>query len=130
MFEFNDYFKAAMDTSHTLEQTPTHLLISTDSLEADKIESIFKSFHTSKKSGKNQYQQWWNPTKLQRGKLPEIWTVSNEHRYRTPHGSHTVAAGGGCHSQADEDYVLGRKTNPEVVHCRLYYIVSGIMVSL
>ena len=35
-------------------------------------------------------------------KAPKFVTVSNQHRYRTEHGSHTVAANGGCFR--DENY--------------------------
>jgi hypothetical protein len=35
-------------------------------------------------------------------KHPHVFSVGNSHRYRTVHGSHTVAANGGC--QKDENY--------------------------
>lgn len=51
----------------------------------------------------NSYHSWW--TDVQTDKeyfIPSIFTIPNSARYRTPHGSHTVAANGGC--LRDEKY--------------------------
>jgi hypothetical protein len=134
-----DYFAAARNLSHTMQSTPTHIFIATDSVHAAAMPQLFTDFNNGKLSDdqgdthlsqsqsqpqkhknekkkqsgftvdtQQQYEQeylsetWFAPTDKQQQQsqpqpYPNLWTAGDKYRYRTPHGSHTVAAGGGCH---------------------------------
>lgn len=164
VFDFEDYFSAAISLSHTLQAVPDKLFVSTDSMQADRLSTIFSRFLNERRTqiarsqnpkspdaqkakslglGKSRtvtvdrqgdyedddedYEEedddeeedeedeedeyyddegpgappatkryWYND------QVPGIFTIHNNDRYRTEHGSHTVAANGGC--QRDEKY--------------------------
>ncbi len=176
VFDFEDYFAAAIGMSHTLQQAPRKVFVSTDSFQADHMPTIYNRFLTERvgksvlsgsakpmdnsKAGKgsscvagqggvcstfseyddedyeeedeeeeddhddydeddddydededdyddDEYVLPQPKTKKDKrnwfqDQVPTVFYVGNSDRYRTEHGSHTVAANGGC--QRDERY--------------------------
>jgi hypothetical protein len=96
VFETVDYFEAAREVSHTLQISPRQLFISTDSVNAEEMSQLFVDFHRQL-DPHNQHNTWFNATSTT--DIPSTWTAASSLRYRTAHGSHTVAAGGGCFTQ-------------------------------
>eukprot|EP00981_Chlorochromonas_danica_P010783 scaffold3412_cov171-Ochromonas_danica.AAC.1 len=159
VFDFEDYFSGAIQVSSRLKATPQRVFVSTDSMEADHLELLYRRFMSqrlphgttvtnsiaeedddeeddgesededndeddddeedeeedyddyedftrssvSPSSSSMSAKQHNLPTWYNSGVVPSIFTISNSNRYRTEHGSHTVAANGGC--QRDEKYL-------------------------
>lgn len=157
VFDFEDYFAAALQMSATLKRSPGALFVATDSLQADKVVSMYEKYMGVEKkkldgssdgsaSGdayedyeeeadeddeddRDDYDEYMNtassslsnslappsstPKHFYNDSLPVIFSLPNSARYRTEHGSHTVAANGGC--QRDEKY------NEKGMRCALTY---------
>lgn len=190
VFDFEDYFAAGMKVSHALQTRPDRVFVSTDSVEADQLSTIFDRFMTQrhKRFAKmstvqgqreldeeedddgddgnnedeecqgdddqcereddedddededededddaiedapdqlerldrerqrdlNRYVTWWYDEDIDDPRAtPKVFTIPNDHRYRTEHGSHTVAANGGC--LRDEKY------KEKGMRCALHY---------
>lgn len=138
VFEFDDYFDAAIQVSHRQKKSPSRLFVATDSTKADSLEKIYLNFMKSKapsamitkkkindvslsaagdddddeyNDGEDDYDEEEeeeddeededeaedsSPSNWFGGKAPTLKTINNTKRYRTEHGSHTVAANGGC----------------------------------
>lgn len=157
VFDFEDYFAAAMQMSASLKRSPQGLFVATDSLQADKVASMFEKYMGVEKKkviagldgsmgddgyeeydeeddededeDEDDYDEYMNtpssslsntlsppsfaPKRFYNNTLPAIFSLPNSLRYRTEHGSHTVAANGGC--QRDDKY------NEKGMRCALTY---------
>lgn len=81
-FDFEDYVLRAQDLSHALQRSPTSIYVTSDNPETVSY-----------------VKEWCSPKELEGwygDKPPCIFTVNETLRFRTTHGSHTVAAEGGC----------------------------------
>lgn len=205
VFDFEDYFDAALKVSHRLQTTPSRVFVATDSIQADKLPQMFLKHLESKKKkaerkescsqkgscgagSKDQSSKQANDKKKAQAeaakkaaakknkkvvdededydeddededdedydededdedededeydeddedeedeyeedssmfsssystwyddRMPDMLSINNSERYRTEHGSHTVAANGGC--LRDEKY------NERGMRCALNY---------
>jgi hypothetical protein len=85
VFEFNEYFEAARVHSHKVRQSPEYLYVATDSDDISGLHTVYGEF-----TDLLTMEGWYD------NKVPSLIVLSNKRRYRTPLGSHAVAAGGGC----------------------------------
>ncbi len=188
VFDFEDYFNGALALSQQQQFTPTRIFVATDSVEADKLPIIYKTFLKDKKKkasktasakcednandceedddiGISKFAKKGTVTENKKEisrnngyddeddyysddddeeeddvddyeeedeeddgeivasfaraafwfgeRVPDLMTINNSDRYRTEHGSHTVAANGGC--LRDEKY------NERGMRCALNY---------
>eukprot|EP01038_Epipyxis_sp_PR26KG_P007219 gene7219-9850_t len=86
LFEFEDYFQAARELTHIQRKVPSSIFVSTDSVEADSIPTRFNNFFSKKPKANTMpiiAKFYYTDTLIGINKLKA-------------HGSHTVAANGGC----------------------------------
>jgi hypothetical protein len=88
VFQFEEYFEGARAHSHKLGHTPDYLYVATDS---DDIAGLLTAYNKFNKEIQGSDGGWYGGQKV-----PAIIVLDNDHRFRTPIGSHAVAAGGGC----------------------------------
>ena len=91
IFAFEDYFTAIKQMAVTRGRVPSHIYIATDSDRAPEVPEMYQEFLSSSSDVSDGEELW-----LGESSPPQLLIADNSRRYRTPHGSHTVAADGGC----------------------------------